>query len=324
MPVLFLSEADVRRLADFPRAVERVEAGFRKLALDEAENRPRQRVRTDQVMLHVLAAGGKTLPALGLKAYTTTAKGARFHVMLYHAKTGELLALIEADYLGQVRTGAASAVATKHLARPEADTLAVIGTGKQARAQVLAIATVRSLKSVRVFGRDAEKAKAFAESLAAESGLSVAASAAAEEAVRGAGIVCTATSSRTAVISGEWLSDGCHVNLVGSNYLATRETDAETFRRAALVTVDRVDQAMLEAGDFTEAMDRKFLSWPKVIELERVVAGRAPGRTDDGAITVFKSLGVGIEDVAVGAELMGRAKAAGAGLVLPIPGGYDG
>src|SRR6478609_553318 len=156
MPVLYLTEAEVRGLLSMDDALPAVESAFRKLALDEAENVPRRRCQTDQVMLHVLPAAAKTLGAIGFKAYTTSKQGTRFHVTLYDPRTGAMTAILEADLLGQFRTGAASGVATKKLARPDAATAGCIGTGKQARTQVLAVCKVRPVKAVAVYGRDPE------------------------------------------------------------------------------------------------------------------------------------------------------------------------
>src|SRR5438270_8869686 len=156
MPVLLLTEDDVRRLLTMDDALVAVETGLRRLALDEAENVPRSRCRTDHVMLHVLSAAAKGVGYLGYKAYTTSKSGARFHVALFDGRTGELLSLMEADYLGQVRTGAASGVATKYLARPDASTVGIFGTGKQAKTQIEAVCAVRPVKRVHVYSRSKE------------------------------------------------------------------------------------------------------------------------------------------------------------------------
>src|SRR5437763_2303512 len=162
MPVLYLTEAEVGRVLTMDLALDAVAAAFRKLGLEEAENVPRQRCQTDLVMLHVLPAAAKTLGAIGFKAYTTSKQGARFHVTLYDAKSGAMTAVLEADLLGQFRTGAASGVATKKLARPDAATVGCFGTGKQARTQLLAVCKVRPIKKIHAYGRDAERRKAFA------------------------------------------------------------------------------------------------------------------------------------------------------------------
>lgn len=316
MSVLYLTEDDVRQLLTMDLALEAVEAAFRKVSLDEAQNVPRQRCQTDHVMLHVLPAAAKTLNAIGYKAYTTTKAGAKFHVTLFDARTGDMTAIIEADYLGQVRTGAASGVATKKLARKEASTVGMIGTGKQARTQLLAVCKVRTIAKAYVYGRDEERRKQFAAEMTAECGTGVVPAGSAEEAVRGRDIVITATSAREPVLFGEWLGEGQHLNVAGSNFLSKAECDVEVFRRATLVAVDSKDQAKQEAGDFAAALKEGVLQWSNVLELAHVLVGRYPGRGSPQDVTVFKSLGLGVEDVAVGAKVLELARKNGVGREL--------
>jgi alanine dehydrogenase len=317
MPVLYLTEDDVRHLLTMDDALTAVEAALRKLALDEAENVPRQRCQTDQVMLHVLPAAAKTLGAIGFKAYTTGRFPAKFHVTLFD-KTGAMAALIQADYLGQVRTGAASGVATKKLARPDAATVGLYGTGKQARTQLLAVCKVRPVKRVHVYGRDEERRKRFAEEMSRECGAEVVPVAAPEEAAKGLDIVITATTSREPVLFGAWVADGAHLNVVGSNFLSKSEIDVEVLRRATLVTVDSKEQAKIEAGDFVAALKEGVLQWQDVYELSHVLVGRYPGRQSPKDITVFKSLGLGVEDIAVAARVVELARQRGVGRDLPV------
>src|SRR5439155_27125521 len=261
-----LTEDDVSRGLTMDVAIEAVEAAFRKLALDEADNVPRQRCQTDLVMLHVLPAAAKTLGAIGFKGCRTSKQGARFPVTLYDAKSGAMTAVLEADLLGQFRTGAASGVATKKLARNDASTVGLFGTGKQARTQLLAVCKVRPIKKVHVYGRDAERRKAFAARMAQETGVEVVPVEKPEEAAKGHDVVITATSAREPVLFGEWVSAGQHLNLIGSNFLGKTETDVEVFRRAQLVTVDSKEQAKLEAGDFVEPIKAGVLQWGDVFE----------------------------------------------------------
>jgi len=313
MAVLYLTEAEVGRLVTMDLALEAVEAAFRKLALDEAENVPRRRCQTDQVVLHVLPAAAKTLGAIGFKAYTTSRQGARFHVTLFDPKTGAMTAILEADLMGQFRTGAASGVATKKLARPDASTVGCIGTGKQARTQLLAVCKVRPVKQVKVYGRDPEKRQAFADQLTAETGVQVVPVESAEAAGRGLDIIITATSAREPVLKGEWVGEGMHLNLVGSNFLAKAEADVEVFRRATLVTVDSKEQARLEAGDFVAPLNAGVLQWSEVYDFAPVLVGKYPGRQSPQDVTVFKSLGLGIEDIALAVRLVELARQQGLG-----------
>lgn len=316
MSVLYLTEDDVGRVLTMDLALEAVAAGFRKMALDEAFNIPRQRCQTDLVMLHVLPAAAKTLGAIGFKAYTTTKAGAKFHVTLFDPKTGAMSALIEADLLGQFRTGAASGVATKKLARADAATVGCFGTGKQARTQLLAVCKVRPIKQVKVYGRDADRLKAFTLQLGQETGVEVIPVEKPEEAAVGLDIVITATSAREPVLMGAWVGEGAHLNLIGSNFQSKAEVDVDVFRKATLVVVDSKEQAKLEAGDFTAAMNQGILHWGDMYELAPVLVGKYPGRESPQDVTVFKSLGLGIEDIAVAARVVDLAKQQGLGRVV--------
>jgi ornithine cyclodeaminase/alanine dehydrogenase-like protein (mu-crystallin family) len=318
MSVLYLTEADVASLVTMDLALDAVSAAFRKLALDEAVNIPRQRCQTDQVMLHVLPAAGKTLGAIGFKAYTTTRQGAQFHVTLFDPKQGGLMAMVEADLLGQFRTGAASGVATRKLARADAATVGCFGTGKQARTQLLAVCKVRSIRNIHVHGRDADRRKQFAEQLAAETGVEVIPVENPEQAARDRDIVITATSSREPVLRGEWLRAGQHLNLIGSNYISKAEADIEVFRKATIITVDSKDQAKAEAGDFAAPMSAGVLHWSDIQELAPLLVGRYPGRESPEDITIFKSLGLGIEDIALAVKLIDLARQRGIGKQLDI------
>jgi ornithine cyclodeaminase/alanine dehydrogenase-like protein (mu-crystallin family) len=316
MPILYLTESDVRSLLTMDDALASVEAAFLKLALDEATTVPRQRCQTDAVMLHVLPAAARTLGALGYKAYTTGRFGAKFYVHLFDPKHGEPTAILEADHLGAVRTGAASGVATKLLARPDAATVGLIGTGKQARTQLEAMCKVRPVTKAVVYGRDEARRKQFAAEMMPVCGVEVVPAATAEEAVRGHDILATATNARDPVLLGRWVADGAHVNLIGSNFLSRAEADVDLFRRAKLVTIDSKDQGRAEAGDFTAALNAGVLHWSDVKELAPVLVGRYPGRQSADEITVFKSLGLGVEDIAVAVRVVELAKAKGVGKAL--------
>jgi ornithine cyclodeaminase/alanine dehydrogenase-like protein (mu-crystallin family) len=311
--MLYLTESEVRSLLTMDAAIPLVEAAFRKLALDEAVNAPRQRVQTDAVMLHVLPAAAKTLNALGFKAYTTGKFEAQFHVYLFDPKHGGLAAIMEADYLGQVRTGAASGVATNKLARANAKIVGLFGTGKQARTQLEAVCKVRKITQARVFARDGAKLATFCKEMSAVCGTDVIPVPEPKEAAAGCDIVITSTSARDPILMGEWIGPGTHLNLIGSNFLAKAEADAETIRRANLLTIDSIEQGRLEAGDYARAFQDGAKSWADVVYFSRVVSGRHPGRESDADITIFKSLGLGIEDIAVAAKVLELAKAAGVG-----------
>jgi alanine dehydrogenase len=316
MSVLLLTEEEVRRILTMELALAAVEDGLRQLALEEAQNVPRARCQTDQTMLHLMAASAKGLGYLGYKAYATTRRGAHFHVALFDGKSGALLALMEADYLGQVRTGAASGVATQYMARPDATEVGLFGSGKQARTQLQAICKVRKIRRVQVYSPNAERRSLFCEEMSRLCQTDVMPVPRPEMAAEDKDIVITATVSREPVLSGHWLAEGTHINAIGSNFLSKAELDAVAVRRCDSIVVDSKDQARLEAGDFVQALEEGSIHWSDIHELGQVIVGRFTGRAHPESVTLFKSLGVAIEDVAVAAKVYAAAQAQGLGKML--------
>lgn len=314
---LILREADVAELADMPSVIEWVEEAFRGLGEGEARNLPRERVHLPGGTLHVLAAGSPTSGYLGLKAYTSFREGTRFLVLLYGAENGRLLALVEGDRLGMLRTGAASAVATRHLARRDARTLALLGTGWQARGQLDAIRHVQQLDEVRVFGRDPDRRGRFVEEMAAQTGVHLVPCESAAEALEGAGLVTTITTAGDPLFPADLVQPGTHVNAAGSNSLLRRELDPRLPRQARVV-VDSRAQARQEAGDLLVAAERGWLDWDRLPELGEIVAGQASGRRSDDEVTIFESQGLGIQDVVVAGHLYERACERGLGEAVDL------
>ena len=315
---LLLRERHVTELLTIETALEAVEEVLRDQATGEATNRPRYRVAMPASQLHVMAAGDKRLGVYGLKTYTASRKGARFLVLLYDAASGDLLAMIEADRLGQMRTGAASGVATKYMARPSADVLGVYGSGWQAESQVMAVCAARQLRQVRVYSRQAEKREAFARRMASLVRCEVVAVAEPQAAARGCSIIVTATTSREPVLQGEWVEPGTHINAAGSNFLSKAEIDVETVRRSAVIAVDSIEQSRLEAGDLLPALDRGVITWESVTELGRIIAGYDKGRTGDDQITLFKSNGIALEDISTALRVYHLARERGVGEELAL------
>jgi ornithine cyclodeaminase/alanine dehydrogenase-like protein (mu-crystallin family) len=311
--MLLLSEADVRQILTMEMALEAVEAGLRSMGLDEVSNIPRSRCQTDHAMLHVLSAGAKRLGYLGYKAYVTSKRETHFQVGLYDGKTATLLALMEADYLGQMRTGAASGVATKYMARPESSEVGVFGAGKQARTQLLAVSKVCKLTHAHVYSPNAEHRHRFAEEMSKLCGIDVVPAQHPEMAAEDKDIIITATTSREPVLNGHWISDGTHLNVIGSNFLGKAEVDVFTLQRCETIVVDSKEQARLEAGDFVQALEDGAIHWSDIWELCHVIVGRYPGRSHPQDVTLFKSLGIAIEDVAVAGRVYERARAMGLG-----------
>jgi alanine dehydrogenase len=310
---LLLRERHVTELLNIETAIEAVEEVLRDQAEGHATNRPRYRVAVPTGQLHVMAAGDQRLGVYGLKTYTVSRKGARFLVLLYDAANGDMLAMIEADRLGQMRTGAASGVATKYMARESADVVGVYGSGWQAESQVMAVCAARALRQVRVYSRDGEKREAFARRMASLVRCEVVAVNRPEEAAQGCSIIVTATSARAPVLKGEWVEPGTHINAAGSNFLSKAEVDVETVRRASLIAVDSLEQSRMEAGDLLPAIDRGVISWESVTELGRIVAGQVKGRASDDQITLFKSNGIALEDISTALRVYQLARERGLG-----------
>ena len=317
MPLL-LSESDVKSLLTMPIALECVETCFRRLADHSAENQSRQRLQGGKTFLHYMAALDTAGGYMGLKIYTSVGRQLRFVIPLYRVETGEMVALIEADYIGQMRTGAASGIATKYLARADAKSVAIIGTGLQSRTQLEAIASVRKIERASAYGRDADRRAQFAKEMSDRLNIPVTAAASGEECVRGADIVVTSTTSTTPVLEGKWVTPGTHINAIGANFPQKHELDAEAVRKCDLVTADSRAQSKLESGDLIQMYGDDDRRWREVVELADVIGGAAKGRTSETQITLFKSNGIAIEDVVTAARVYEMAKEKGIGRDVPM------
>jgi ornithine cyclodeaminase/alanine dehydrogenase-like protein (mu-crystallin family) len=304
---LYLTEDDVGSLMTPADAVEAVEGSLLRIANGAVENPPRQRLRLPDGALAVMPAVDRELGVAGLKGYAATADGAQFAVLLFDAESGELVAVVEADGLGQLRTGAASGVAAKHLARAGARNLGVIGCGWQAESQVACVrAAVPGIEEVVAYCRTPERLAAFCERVGAEPGES-------HRDPAGQDVVVTITTSRDPVLRGEWLSEGALVCAAGANHPSRRELDNVVVERAAFVCCDLKEQTRLESADLIEPVDQGVLDWLEVHELHEVVAGELQGRQQDGDIVLFKSNGIAAWDLAVGKLAVERARERGVG-----------
>lgn len=315
MSMLYLTESDVRDLLPMADAIALMQSVFERLATGEAANQPRRRVVLPTgAVLHYMA--GSDGQYFGAKIYSTHPRhGAHFLCLLYRAADAEPLALIEANHLGQIRTGAASGLATKYLAREDAAVLGLVGAGFQARTQLEAMLAVRKIAEVRVWSRNAARRAAFA---AEASGLGppVHAVDTVEQAVRGAAIIVTATYAKEPVLETEWVADGTHINAMGSNQSSRREIPGSLVRRADRIVVDSKEQARMESGDLVMAFEEEDWNSPRLVELQDVVSGRVQARTKPGEITLFKSNGLAVEDVIAAGFVYERALAAGCGCPL--------
>jgi alanine dehydrogenase len=316
---LHINEAEVRAVLNMQQAIEAVEEISRKQATGEVVVHPRRRFELPGGgFFHYMAAADFTAGYLAMKQYTYVRGKLKFLVPLYEMATGDLLALIEADYMGQQRTGAASGVATKYLARRDSRVVAIIGTGGQARTQLEAVAAVRKLESARAFGRDAARREKFCKEMSERLGMPVASCVSAAEAVRGADIVSTATTTSQPVVSGADLSPGAHINAIGANHAHKRELDDEAVASADIIVVDSVEQSRQEAGDLIIAFHGDEICWTGVKKLSEVVAGKASGRTSDTEVTLFKSNGIASWDLAVAMRVYALAREKKLGRELPL------
>jgi alanine dehydrogenase len=307
---LYLSEQDVTGLVTPADTLAVIEDSFRRLASGAAVNEPRKRLPLPDGYLAVMASTDTELGYAGLKSYTLVEGRLAFVVCLFSLADGGLAAVIEADRLGQVRTGAASGVAARYLAREGASSLALIGCGWQAESQLTALtAAVPSFERTLAWCRTPERLGAFCEATGAEPAESAQEAAACD-------VVVTATTSKDPVLRGEWLVEGALVCAIGANHPTARELDNRVLERASFVCCDSLAQARLESGDLIEPVATGALDWLEVHELHEVVAGETTGRAGPRDIVVFKSNGIAVWDVAIGAETVARARAAGVGREL--------
>jgi ornithine cyclodeaminase/alanine dehydrogenase-like protein (mu-crystallin family) len=316
---LFLREDEVGRLLQIDDVIAAVETAFREHGEGRAVNRPRQRTVTERTVLHVMSGGVPAAGVMGVKSYSSARGGTRFLAQLYSTESGELLAVMEANRLGQMRTGAASAVATRHLARPEAGSIGLLGTGWQARTQLRAVSRVRPIALVKCYSRTPARREAFADEMVQELGMEVVAVPSAHEAVEDVDVIITITTAREPVLLGEWVRPGVHINAAGGNVArGRRELDADAVRRSTVIAVDDLEQAKIECGDLIEAEAAGVPVWDRAAELGAILTGRSPGRTATGDVTLFESQGIAIEDVVTMKLVYERARSAGIG--MPFPG----
>jgi ornithine cyclodeaminase/alanine dehydrogenase-like protein (mu-crystallin family) len=304
-------------------ALVAIEDAFRSVAEGEAVNFPRCRGVSRDVTLNTLAATSSRLGAAAVKAYPVVRRdvtvGSSLTVLVYKLSTGALDAIIEASELGQIRTGAASGVAAKYMARSESRVMTIFGAGFQAETQIRALSlALPMLERVNVVSRSPERANQFCNEAMRSMDLQVMVAPDLERAVREADVITTATGAARPLFDGNWLRPGTHVNAIGSNYAEKQEIDGTTVRRAARIVVDDMEVAKMESGDLI-ATDVQFgLDWGAIRPLSDVVGGLAPGRVSSTEITLFESQGIGLEDLAAACHVLSRAREGGIGVEIPI------
>lgn len=316
---IYFSEADVRRVLTMSVAIDQVEQAFGARGRGAAVDVPRERARLPGAHLHIMPAGSTELDLVGYKAYYIKPGAGRTSLIHLIGRTsGNLEAIVEADWLGQMRTGATTGVAVRHLARRDADVLGLFGYGRHAVTQLEAISHARTLREVRVFARNDERVAAFCREQGARLGLDIRAATSREDAVRGVDMIALMTRANEPLFDGAWLEPGQLVTAAGSNSLDRREIDVETARRADLIVVDSREVAERECGDLLHAYEAGIVHWENLTDLGQVVAGARRGRVDDAQIILFESHGMALQDLYTAAKVVELAKAQGLGTTLPM------
>jgi ornithine cyclodeaminase len=315
---LLLRESDVEQLLTMKLALDLVERVHREYSTGNAIDVPRERTRLPKAALHLLQGAVPSANIFGYKAYTSSREKVRFLVYGFNAERGNLDVVVEADYMGMMRTGAAGGVAAKWLARPDAKVAGVFGAGWQARSQIEALALVRKLERVKVWSRTADKLAKFCADMRAKLSIDVVPAASPDDCVKGSDIVVTITTSATPVFSGESVSPGTHITAAGSNSLLRQEIDEATLRKCNPIVVDSRPSALKEAGDLLPAFEKGRLHAGGLTELGEVIAGIRPGRTSSEQTTLFESQGMAIQDLILAAEMARLARERGLGTELDL------
>ncbi len=315
---LYLTESDVDAVADMPLAIKAVEASLARQGRGESSNVGRQRARIPAGTLHLMGGADQELGAGGAKIYSSFTSGqTTFVVILFDIATGTLRAVIEAGRLGELRTGAATGVSSKHLARAESQTVGILGSGRQARTQLEAVSLVHDLEEVRVYSRDPDNVRSFILDVEQKIGVKITAASSPASALDSVDLVITSTTASTPILTSEHLEPGMHVVAMGSNNPAHAELTPDAIARTDRVFVDDLNGAQLECGDLIAAVQSGRFQWGQAIELGLVVAGEVDGRTTNDEITLFESQGIALWDISLAQAVLERASVAGRGFEIP-------
>jgi ornithine cyclodeaminase/alanine dehydrogenase-like protein (mu-crystallin family) len=310
---LFLKDEDVTQCVDMDAMLGAIESMQHQYGDGQAHNMTRRKIIAESGMLSVMGGGLFHQGLLGVKTYTVVKGAYSFQVSLYDANTGALLCYTQANRLGQLRTGATTGVAIKHLANPGDATVGIIGTGGQASTQLEAVSKVRGIKNIKAFSRTAERREEFARKMTDTMGVEVSAAASNEDAVRDCDIVLCIAATMEPVVEGAWLKDGATLIGAGPTTWRAREVDEAAITRAGKIIVDSTEQAAIEAGDLCSAVDKGIIQWSKVHELRHVVSGAVKGRDGQDQVVYAKIMGTGVADVAAAKLAYDSAKAKGLG-----------
>ena len=315
---IFLNEEEVVRLLPISEAIECLEEVFSQQGQGAVRNYPRNRTQAGGMGVTMMVA---VLGGSGFGGFKVMGGGYRSSmVTLYGEDPPKMLAMMESRELGQIRTGAATGLATKYMAREDSRTVGIVGTGHQAISQLTAVCAVRPIEKVKAFSRNPERRQAFCSEMSAMLGIEVMPVESAQDAVVGTDVVIAITNVQTLepVILGDWLEPGMHINAAGANSLTRRELDNSAVTKSSVIVTDAIDQAKIECADLVIPIDAGLLQWEGITELGQVVAGHTHGRGAPDDITLFESQGIGMEDVAVAAQIFAKATQEGTGIPLPF------
>lgn len=319
--VRYLSEADIRSVLTMPIALERVEQAFVDRARGLAFDIPRRRTRQPGGHLHIVQGAAPEINTIGYKAYYVRAgHGRTFLVHLMNHAEGCLEAMLEGEWMGRIRTGAATGVAAKYLAREDASVVGLFGYGPHAMTQLEAVCAVRRISAVKVFGRDGDRAQHFCTEASARLATEVRPAGSREETVRGSDIIVTMTRADQPLFDGAWVEPGQFIAAAGANALNRRELDLATVRRADVIVVDSVEVAADECGDLLAGVEAGLIYWENIPTLGDIIVGRWPGRTTPEQVTLYESHGMALQDLYTGRRVLDLAIERGLGTELPIGG----
>jgi ornithine cyclodeaminase/alanine dehydrogenase-like protein (mu-crystallin family) len=316
--VRYIKEEDVRRILTMPGTIALMEQAFRDWAQGNATDVPRRRLRQPTGPFSMLMGAAPALNVLGFKATYNRPTASSALVQLYDQQRGNLIAMIECDWMGRMRTGATTGLATRLLSRVDASVVACFGTGRHGATQLEGVCAVRKIREVRAFGRNPERVAKFCDKMSHRLNVSVHPVVSPHEAISGAHIINVMTRAQTPVFDGKLLTPGQHVNAAGINAIDRREIDLETIRRSSVVVVDSRQVAQNESGDLLPAFEAGLLQWESLPDLGDILLDRRAGRTSPDQITLFESHGMCIEDLYTGKHVLEVALRENIGTDLPI------
>lgn len=316
--VRYLQEEDVRRILNMPETIALMEQAFRDWAQGNATDVPRRRLRQPTGPFSMLMGAAPKINVIGFKATYNRPSGSSALVQLYDQQRGSLIAMIECDWMGRMRTGATTGLATRLLSREDASVVACFGTGRHGGTQLEGVCAVRKIREVRAYGRNPERLAKFCDTMSNKLNVSVCPVVSPEEAISGAHIINVMTRAQTPVFDGKLLEPGQHINAAGINAIDRREIDLETIRRSSVLAVDSRQVAQNESGDLLPAFEAGLLQWENLPDLGDMLLGRRAGRTSREQITLFESHGMCIEDLYAGKHVLEVALRDSIGTDLPI------